>query len=103
MAEERRQYERIYCYLIARHAPGGTEEEDFFGRVRNISEGGGMLETDQPVSVGSQLNLTFVQDEGRQIWEGTGKVVWVRTQGGKNVLGIQFDDTLEKGVMTALR
>jgi hypothetical protein len=103
MNEERRRYDRIYCYLIARRAARGGEELDFFGHVRNLSEGGAMIETELSVAVDSRLNLTFIQDEARQIWEGTGRVVWVRTQGAKVFLGIHFDHPMARSVIAALR
>ncbi len=101
-ASERRRWERIACYLVARNSALGGEEEDFFGWVRNISVGGAMLESEQAVAVDSRLNLTLLQDGTRQIWEGTGRVIWVRTQGAKSFLGIQFDQPLMEGFLTAL-
>ena len=93
---ERRQHERIECYIIARQSKYAREETDFFGTVRNISVGGAMIETDERLYVGSLLELAFSLEEDRQLWEAKGQVVWARRQDGKTYLGLEFSQPLEE-------
>lgn len=96
MTDERRKFSRVACYMIARQTRTSGEEEDFFGTVRNMSNGGAMIETEQTVLPGVQVDLAFLLDEDQQIWEGRGQVVWSRKRGEKNVMGLQFSEPLEK-------
>ncbi|MBN1595537.1 PilZ domain-containing protein [candidate division FCPU426 bacterium] len=96
MFMERRRYNRMECYMIAQQSRS-EEERDFFGTVRNISAGGAMIETDERIAVGSQLDLAFlIEEEERQIWEGKAQVVWARRMEGKTFLGLQFTKPLEE-------
>jgi hypothetical protein len=103
MEDDRRKFERVACYMIAQRTSRGPEEEDFFGIVRNISPGGAMIEADHPVDVGSILDLAFLLDKERQIWEGRGRVVWSRLKEGKTIFGLQFTQPLEENWERALR
>jgi len=96
MLIERRKFERIECYMIARHTRRSNEEHDFFGTVRNISAGGAMIETGEQIPPGSILDLAFLIGEDRQIREGKGQVIWSRRKKGKNFLGLQFTEPLEE-------
>lgn len=96
MTIERRKFERVACYLIARQASNEEPEEDFFGTVRNISAGGAMIETSQTLPVGTPVDLAFLLDEERQVWEGRGLVVWSRVKNDKTFLGLQFTMPLEE-------
>ncbi len=100
---ERRRYERFECYLIAHRAVRGGEEQDCFGHVRNLSEGGALIETGEAVQVESRLNLTFLREDGRQVWEGTGRVIWMRRRGDQVFLGVHFDGPLDRIALAALR
>jgi len=102
MSIERRQFERIECYMIVRQAGSAEEEEDFFGVVRNISAGGAMIETDFAVKVDSQLDLAFMMGEDRQVWESRGKVVWARPAEDKIVFGLEFLKPLEEDWRSSL-
>ena len=93
---ERRKFDRVACYMIARKTRTSSEEEDFFGTVRNMSAGGAMIETEQTVLPGVKVDLAFLLDEDQQIWEGQGQVVWSRKKGEKNVMGLQFSAPLEE-------
>lgn len=93
---ERRKFERVPCYMIAQRSSENPEEEDFFGVVRNISPGGAMIETDFKVEIGGLLDLAFLLDEDRQIWEGRGRVVWARQIDSKTIFGLQFTQPLEE-------
>ncbi|MEW6516338.1 MAG: PilZ domain-containing protein [candidate division FCPU426 bacterium] len=93
---ERRKFERVPCYLIARQNLSPDREEDIFGTVRNMSAGGAMIETEQELPVGTPVDLAFLLDEERQVWEGRGLIVWSRTKGEKIYLGLQFTRPLEE-------
>jgi len=96
MEIERRKVERIPCYMIVQRSSQENEEEDFFGVVRNISAGGAMIETEFPVEIGGVLDLAFLMEEDRQIWEGRGRVVWARQIDAKTIFGLQFTKPLEE-------
>lgn len=96
MTIERRKFERVACYLVARQTVDPEQEEDFFGTVRNISTGGAMVETDQNLPVGTTVDLAFLLDEERQVWEGRGLVVWSRVKDDRNFIGLQFTMPLEE-------
>lgn len=100
---ERRRHERFDCYLIARRDARGGEEQDCFGHVRNLSEGGALIETAEAVDANSRLNLTFLKEDGRQVWEGTGRVAWMRPQGTSVFLGVHFDGPMDRRLLAALR
>ncbi len=102
MDPERRQYQRIPCYIIA-HRPESGAEEDFFGIVRNIAAGGAMIETENALAVSDRIDLVFLTEEERQFWEGRGRVVWVRSQAGKIIFGMQFDEPLEPNWQNAFK
>jgi hypothetical protein len=94
---ERRQFERIPCYLIARRSRRDRDDEvDFFGMVRNISTGGAMLEADFSIEPGRDMDLAFSGEENETLWEGRGRVIWSRKQGEKYYMGLQFTRPLEE-------
>jgi hypothetical protein len=102
MGIERRKFERVACYLVARQAMNLEQEEDFFGTVRNISTGGALVETEQDLPVGTTVDLAFLLDEERQVWEGRGLVVWSRVKDEKTYLGLQFTMPLEENWQLSL-
>lgn len=95
MFNERRQHERIECYMIVRQPHSVLEEEDFFGIARNVSTWGAMVETDAEVTAGQTVELAFMLDEGR-VWETRGSVVWSRRAANRTVLGLKFLQPLEE-------
>jgi hypothetical protein len=95
MPEDRRKFERVECYMIVRKNRADEEEEDFFGVARNVSTGGAMIETDASVEVGHVLELSFLLESEKQVWETQARVVWTRPLGEKNILGLEFMYPLE--------
>jgi c-di-GMP-binding flagellar brake protein YcgR len=102
MGIERRKFERVACYLVARQATSLEQEEDFFGTVRNISTGGALVESEQNLPVGTTVDLAFLLDEDQQVWEGRGLVVWSRVKDEKTYLGLQFTMPLEENWQLSL-
>jgi len=98
MFNERRKYERIECYMIIRQAQSEQDEDDLFGFARNISAGGAQIETEAEieVQVGQTMDLSFMLDEERQVWETRGRVVWTRCFEDRTLLGLEFVQPLEE-------
>ncbi len=95
MSLERRKFQRVDCYLIVRNSPRAGEEDEFLGVTRNVSAGGAMIETEAQIRVGNFLEMAFLLDEDRQVWETQGTVVWSREDSGKTIFGIHFTRPLE--------
>lgn len=96
MQTERRKFERLNCYMIAKKPNAEGGEEDFFGAVRNISAGGAMIETEYALIGGEFIALAFLSESNEQIWEGHGRVAWSRLGETKAFVGIEFDQPLEE-------
>jgi c-di-GMP-binding flagellar brake protein YcgR len=95
MNPERRKFDRVECYLIVRDSRRATEERDLIGVTRNVSAGGAMIETDSTIQIGSFLEMAFLVDDEKQVWETKGTVVWARQDRGKTIIGVQFNQPLE--------
>lgn len=102
MTLERRKFDRMPCYLIAKQSEEDGGEEDFFGIVRNISSGGAMIEADHRLDVGTPMSLAFLLEDGREIWEAKGRVVWSRRTDEKTIFGLQFTEPLEENWQSSL-
>ncbi len=96
MISDRRQHDRIDCYMIALQSKKHPEEDDFFGEVRNVSSGGALIETDYNLTVGRQLELTFIHEDRSQIWHGQGKVVWIKNNNEQIQFGLEFITVFEE-------
>lgn len=70
---DRRQYERFETSISVDYSSG---ENFLFSYIQNISEMGIFIRTDEPLSVGTTLELRFAQD-GQPPIELIGEVTWV--------------------------
>ena len=78
---EKRQFQRTDCLVPVSYEVKGHNFEDV---LRNISEGGGYLQTFRAFSVGEEISLELPpQDHGERV---VGDVVWVRPEG----IGVKF-------------
>lgn len=62
-----------------------NQEIEGLGVVRNVSEGGMMIEAHVDVAVGNSLTISLLEDQ-----HVTGKVVWKRD----GMIGVAFDDSV---------
>jgi hypothetical protein len=78
---EKRQFQRTDCLIPTSYAVKGHNFKD---TLRNISEGGGYLQTFRDFSIGEELLLQLPpQDHGEKV---VGDVVWVGPEG----IGLKF-------------
>ncbi|HYQ60031.1 MAG TPA: PilZ domain-containing protein [Desulfatiglandales bacterium] len=78
---EKRRFQRTDCLIAIRYEVKG---HDFGDSLRNISEGGGYLQTFRAFSVGEEISLELpAQDHGGKV---VGDVVWVGPKG----IGLKF-------------
>jgi len=97
MSAERRKEERhsTRFRLDYRHATGGNF---LFEYTQNISTGGIFIETNEPLPVGSEVEMRFQPPGGDDVLELTGKVMWInpyRPDSEDNLnpgMGIQFEN-----------
>ncbi len=64
-----------------------TAERVFSGYIQNISSGGMLIETREPVPIGQQLTLSFMRPKSRDFIKVGGQVVRAVSEG----FGIQFN------------
>jgi Tfp pilus assembly protein PilZ len=78
---EKRQFQRTDCLIPISYEVKGHDFED---ALRNISEGGGYLQTFRAFSVGEEISLELPpQDHGEKV---VGDIVWVGPEG----IGVRF-------------
>jgi type IV pilus assembly protein PilZ len=70
---ERRQYERFETLISVDYSSGDTF---LFSYIQNISEMGIFIRSDNPLPIGTTLQLRFAPD-GQEPIELTGEVTWV--------------------------
>jgi Tfp pilus assembly protein PilZ len=64
-----------------------TPDRAFSGYIQNISSGGLLIETREPLSVGQQLTLSFMRPKSRDYVKVSGKVVRTLPDG----CGVKFN------------
>ena len=78
---EKRQFQRTDCLIPVSYEVKG---HNFRDTLRNISEGGGYLQTFRAFSVGEEISLELPpQDHGEKV---VGDIVWVGPEG----IGVKF-------------
>ena len=78
---EKRQFQRTDCLVPVSYEVKGHNFKDV---LRNISEGGGYLQTFRAFSVGEEISLELPpQDHGEKV---VGDIVWVGPEG----IGVKF-------------
>ncbi|MGD2185021.1 MAG: PilZ domain-containing protein [Desulfobacterales bacterium] len=68
-----------------------TPERAFSGYIQNISSGGILIETRDPLSIGQQLTLSFIRPKSRDYVKVGGEVVRTLPEG----CGIKFNTHIE--------
>ncbi len=91
---ERREWHRV---LVDLEVDYGNSENFLFAYIRDISETGIFIRTNEPEKIGTMLNLRFMPDDGnRQMLQLEGEVLWVnslRTEDPNNIhpgMGVRF-------------
>ena len=64
-----------------------TPDRAFSGYIQNISSGGVLIETREPLSVGEQLTLSFMRPKSKDHVKVGGKVVRTQAEG----CGVEFN------------
>jgi Tfp pilus assembly protein PilZ len=64
-----------------------TPNRAFSGYIQNISSGGLLIETREPLSVGEELTMSFMRPKSRDYVKVGGKVVRTQSDG----CGVQFN------------
>ena len=85
---------RVPIQLLVDYKAGGTYLFDF---CRDLGSGGVFIETKQPLSSGSILDLTFTIPDSKETLSAKGKVIWSQAPipGRKDVnpgMGVQFSE-----------
>ncbi len=91
MGDERREHERFRTELSVDVKSG---ENFLFAYITNISEMGIFIRSDEPLSIGTEVMLSFEgPSEGPKI-EIAGTVVWINPvrPGGESGMGVRFDE-----------
>lgn len=100
-AHVRFTYETHAFAEVANRRIGGEAATGFRIRTANISEGGAMIVTDQPMSVGDLLRTVFTNKDEEPI-ELMAKVVWLRKNSvrllGWYTAGVNFSPVGQPGV-----
>ncbi len=74
---ERREWHRV---LVDLEVDYGNADNFLFAYIRDISETGIFIRTNEPEKIGTLLNLRFMPDDGnRQKLQLEGEVLWVNT------------------------
>ena len=74
---ERREWHRV---LVDLEVDYGNADNFLFAYIRDISETGIFIRTNEPQAIGTLLNLRFMPDDGnRQMLQLEGEVLWVNT------------------------
>lgn len=88
-----RTHQRVPVQLLVDYRSDGNYLFDF---CRDLGTGGVFIETQQPLSHGSVVELTFTLPDSKETLEAKGRVIWVQTEvPGKNLtpgMGVQFED-----------
>ena len=81
---DRRRTPRKPCSLTVYY---GIEEKVMTGIVRNISDGGVLIQTFAPLSVGQEITMTIWPADWGEPVETTGEIVWSGSKG----VGVRFE------------
>jgi uncharacterized protein (TIGR02266 family) len=74
---ERREWHRV---LVDLEVDYGNKDNFLFAYIRDISETGIFIRTNEPEKVGTLLNLRFMPDDGkREMLQLEGEVLWVNS------------------------
>jgi len=88
---DRRKHPRKKCFLEVNYATPKVCDSNF---MRDISEGGMFVKTDQKVKVGDEIILTFSFPGKTYIIKAVGEVVRVEKEG----IGVEFHDEMMKDI-----
>lgn len=99
--KEGRVHHRVPVQLLVDYRANGHYLFDF---CRDLGTGGVFIETQQPLSHGSVVELTFTLPDSKETLEARGRVIWVQNEvPDKNLtagMGVQFEEfTAEQRVM----
>jgi len=87
MTDDKRQYPRVPVSLRVNYPSKGDLQKDL---ATDLSPGGLFIRTSKPLPIGTEVDLEVtVATEDPPITV-RGRVVWMRGQGGKEGMGIQF-------------
>jgi type IV pilus assembly protein PilZ len=87
MSNDKRHHQRVGVSLKVNYPSKGDLQKDL---VTDLSPGGLFIRTSKPLPIGTEVDLEVtVASEDPPITV-RGKVVWMRPQGGKEGMGIQF-------------
>jgi len=84
----KRSHSRMPCSIVVDYSTGSVSHRDF---ILNISAGGAFIETQQPVSVGREITLSFLLFSRENPIRITGKIV----RASRNGFAVQFSRTIE--------
>ena len=88
-----RVHHRVPVQLLVDYRANGHYLFDF---CRDLGTGGVFIETKQPLSHGSVVELTFTLPDSKETLEARGRVIWVQSEvPDKNLaagMGVQFDE-----------
>ncbi|KPA17208.1 type IV pilus assembly PilZ [Candidatus Magnetomorum sp. HK-1] len=88
---DRRKYPRKQCFLEVNYATPKVCDSNF---MKDISEGGMFVKTDQKVAKGEDIILTFSFPGKLYIIKAVGEVVRVESDG----IGVKFQDEMMKDI-----
>lgn len=92
-SKDDRTHQRVPVQLLVDYRSDGNYLFDF---CRDLGTGGVFIETKQPLSHGSVVELTFTLPDSKETLEAKGRVIWVQTEiPGKSLtpgMGVQFED-----------
>lgn len=93
---------RVPIQLLVDYRSGGNYLFDF---CRDMGSGGVFIETNKPLSVGSDMELTFTIPDSKETMRTVGKVIWSQSplQDRKDVtpgMGVQFTNFSEQNRKT---
>jgi PilZ domain len=86
MMREQRAY---YRHPVSAQVSIRTEKKGLSGTLRDLNQGGALVECTDPPSRGSKLQLRFVLPETETVVEAAAKVIWSDPTGR---MGVQFQD-----------
>ncbi len=88
-----RSSQRVPIQLLVDYQSNGNYLFDF---CRDLGTGGVFIETNSPLDLGADVNLTFTLPDSKETVDAKGKVIWVQPEvPGKKLspgMGIQFDN-----------
>ncbi len=93
MQKDGRDHQRVPVQLLVDYRSEGNYLFDF---CRDLGTGGVFIETTQPLSHGSVVELTFTLPDSKETLEAKGRVIWVQAAiPEKNLtagMGVQFEE-----------